>query len=137
MKKNWGLIPMIKSGRKVAESRWYKLRVAPWNRIEKGDTVYFKNSGESVTLKAKVSRVLQYVISNGSERLKIIKKHAKKDLGLDEIPEEIQNYISNKRYAIFVFIENPEEVEPFDIDKSGFGKQCAWVTVLDIEKIKK
>ncbi|MBU1110601.1 hypothetical protein KKB83_03215 [Patescibacteria group bacterium] len=33
MKKSWGLIPMIKSGKKKAESRWYKTRIAPWGRV--------------------------------------------------------------------------------------------------------
>jgi len=36
MKRSWGLIPKILSGEKTIESRWYKKRIPPWNRISKG-----------------------------------------------------------------------------------------------------
>lgn len=62
MRKSWGLLPKILSGEKTIESRWYMARYAPWNRIEKGDIVYFKNSGEPVTVKAEVSKVMQFVL---------------------------------------------------------------------------
>ena len=48
MNKSWGLIPKILSGSKTIESRWYKTKRTPWDKIAKGDTVYFKNSGEQV-----------------------------------------------------------------------------------------
>jgi ASC-1-like (ASCH) protein len=54
------LLGDIISGAKTIESRWYVNRIAPWDRIEKGDTVYFKESGFRVTARAKVSRIIQY-----------------------------------------------------------------------------
>jgi len=58
MKKSLGFLEKIISGNKTIESRWYKNRKTPWDRIQKWDIVYFKNSWERVNLKAKVSKVL-------------------------------------------------------------------------------
>lgn len=137
MKKSWGLIPKILDGTKIAESRWYKSKITPWDRIHPGDSIYFKDSGEPVTAKAKVSKVLQYEIKNNAHALEIMKKHAKKDLGLPTIPKEIKDYTRDKNYAIFIFLGSVEKIEPFVINKTGYGAMAAWITVDDINKIKR
>ncbi len=136
MKKSWGLIPKILDGTKTAESRWYKSKITPWDRIRPGDNIYFKDSGEPVTVKAGVSKVLQYEIRNNKHALEVMKKHAKKDLGLPTIPEEIKDYIRDKNYAIFIFLDSVEKIKPFAIDKTDYGLMSAWITVDDINKIK-
>jgi len=60
MRKSWGLIPKILSGQKKIESRWYINKCVPWNKINLGETVYFKNSGEPVSLAATVEKVLAF-----------------------------------------------------------------------------
>lgn len=135
MKKSWGLLPKIISGEKKVESRWYKSKIVPWDRIRKGDSLYFKDSGELVTLKSKVIKVIQYEARNNQHALEIFKKHAF-DLGLKNPPTEISQYIKNKKYAIFVFFDSVEKIKPFKIDKSGFGLMAAWITVGDIRTIK-
>lgn len=137
MKKSWGLIPKILNGTKVAESRWYKSRITPWNKIKKGHNLYFKNSGESVMVKAEVSKVMQYQVSNNRQALEIMKKHAQQDLGFKRIPAEILKYIQNKNYAIFIYFDSVKEIKPFNVDKTGFGSMAAWITVDNINKIKK
>ncbi len=136
MKKSWGLIPKILNKTKIAESRWYKVKIVPWNRIQKGDNLYFKNSGEPITVKVKVTKVIQYEVSNNKRALEIMKKHAEKDLGIKEIPFEILNYIKDKKYAIIVFFNKVKEIKPFNIDKIGFGAMVAWITINNINKIK-
>ena len=42
MKKSWGLTEKILTGAKKIESRWYKNKHTPWNRIKSGEIVYFK-----------------------------------------------------------------------------------------------
>ena len=59
MKKSWGLTQKILNGQKKIESRWYSVKYRPWDRIKEGETVYFKDSGEPVKLKAEVSKVMQ------------------------------------------------------------------------------
>lgn len=136
MKKSWKLIPRILEGTKIAESRWYKTRARPWDRIRPGDNLYFKDSGEPVTVKTRVTKVLQYEISNNDEALEIMKKHAEKDLGLEVVPKEISDYVADKRYAIFVFFDSVEKIKPFKIDKTGFGNMSAWIRVRDVDEIK-
>lgn len=135
MKKQWGLVPKILSGVKTVESRWYKTKVAPWNKIKEGDTIYFKDSGSPVTVKAKVTGVQEYVIESNSQALGIMKEHVVADLGTGEIPDSVKNYITDKRYAVFVFFNNVENITAFDIDKSGFGMQCAWICMDKVTKI--
>lgn len=136
MKKEWGLIPKILNGTKTVESRWYKSKSAPWNKIKKGDTVYFKDSGKPVTVRATVTGVQQYVTVSNSQALKIMKEHAVADLGTGKIPDSVKNYITNKKYAVFVFFSDVEKIPAFDIDKSGFGMQCAWLCVKNVQNIQ-
>lgn len=136
MKKSWGLLPKILTGEKTIESRWYKNKYSPWNKINKGDTVYFKNSGELVTVKAEVSKVLQYSDLKPEKVREILQKYGVKDgLGIDEIDKYFEMF-KEKNYCLLVFLENPEKIEPFRIDKSGFGAMSAWITIDNISKIK-
>src|SRR6266566_1121077 len=58
MQKSWGLTEKIVTGQKIIESRWFNVKYAPWERISAGDTIYFKNVGEPVTIQAEVEKVL-------------------------------------------------------------------------------
>lgn len=136
MKKEWGLTPKIAVGEKTVESRWYKSRINPWNRIKPGDSLYFKDSGAPVTIKATVTRVDQYEIKNNKHALEILSKYASEDLGTKTIAKSIKDYVLNKKYAVFIHFDNVQNVKPFDIDKKGFGLQCAWISVDSIESIK-
>jgi ASC-1-like (ASCH) protein len=136
MKKEWGLIPKILNGQKTIESRWYKTKIAPWDKIHKGDLIYFKDSGSPVTARAKVTTVAQYTINDNDEALEIMIKNAEADLGTRTIPSSVKDYIMNKNYAIFVSFDSVEPIKPFDINKEGFGMQCAWISVENIESVK-
>jgi len=39
--------------------------------------------------------------------------------------------------ASYVFLKNPREIRPFKINKAGFGMMSAWLTVGDINQIKR
>jgi len=137
MKKFWGLTEKILSGEKKIESRWYKTKRAPWNKIKKGDTVYFKNSGEPVTIKTKVSKVVQFSWLTPQKVKMILNKYGRAD-GIEQskVPEFFKRF-KNKKYCILVFIKNPVKIKPFDINKKGLGIMSAWLTVSSIAKIKK
>lgn len=136
MQKSWGLIPKILSGEKTIESRWYKTKRTPWDKIKKGDTVYFKNSGEPVSIKAKVTEINQFEIENNKEAFEIMSRFKRQDLGTNSISQEIKNYISDKNYAIFVWFDKVQKIKPFNIDKSGFGAMSAWINVRSINQVK-
>lgn len=135
MKKSWGLTEKILNGEKKIESRWYITKRAPWDNIKKGETVYFKDSGCPVSLKAKVSKVLQFSDLNPSKVKTILNKYGKQD-GIEKEMDYFLNRFKNKKYCILIFIESPKKVKPFSIDKSGFGNMSAWISVRNINKLK-
>ena len=135
MKKSWGLIPKILNGEKTIESRWYVNRICPWDQINAGDTVYFKDSGEPVTAKANVSKVLQFKNLSPRSVKNILKTHGK-GIGMEPSEKNIQECAA-KNYCILVFLEDAHKIEPFAIDKTGYGLMSAWITVDDINKIKR
>ena len=137
MKKSWGLTQKILTGQKKIESRWYDTKRSPWDKIRAGDAVYFKDSGEPVSVKAEVEKVIQLSNLNPALVKEILLKYGKNNgLGVDGIPGFFE-IVKNKKCCILVFLENPQRIEPFDIDKSGFGMMCAWISVDNINNIKK
>ncbi len=137
MRKSWGLTKKILGGQKKIESRWYMNKCRPWGSISKDDIIYFKDSGEPVTIKAKVSKVLQFDSLDETKVKNILKTYGSDD-GIE--PNEINKYFDlfkNKKYCLLIFLKQVESVAPFDIYKTGFGSMSAWITVDQIENIKK
>ncbi len=137
MRKSWGLTEKIRNGDKTIESRWYLNRSLPWNNIEKGETIYFKDSGEPISLRANVREVKQFENLNPEIVREILHKYGKADgLDIGEL-DRFYELFKNKKYCLLIFLENVQNIESFDIDKQGFGMMSAWLTLSDIEKIKK
>lgn len=136
MRKSWGLLPKILTGEKKIESRWYKSRYQPWDRIKEGETVYFKDSGEPVSIKTEVDKVLQFSNLTSEKVKEILNKYGKIDgLGIDDIPKFFEMF-KDKKYCILVFLKNPQRINTFDINKSGFGSMCSWISTKDVNKIR-
>ncbi len=136
LKRSFGFKDKILSGEKTVESRWYFQRRAPWNGIHAGDMVYFKNSGEAVTLCADVKKVMQFSDLSPVQVKKIVQRYGV-GIGLDR--SEQAQFIKDrakKKYCILIFLKNPQRIKPFMIDKSGFGSMAAWISVPKINKIK-
>lgn len=135
MKKSWGLTEKILTGNKIIESRWYLNKSRPWNQIEQGDVVYFKNSGEPVTLKASVEKVLQLDQLNQQKVKEILEKYGEQDgIGKSDLPKYFEMF-KNKKYCLLIFLKNVQPIKPFDIDKTGFGAMSAWITTNNINNI--
>lgn len=133
MNKRWKLIPKILDGSKTIESRWYVNRIKPWNSINVGDRVFFKNAGESITASAVVSKVLQFDHLDRNIFFEIMNKYAD---GIQLLSREYDEYYQSKNYCILIFLENVKSVKPFNISKDGFGNACAWMCVDNIDSIK-
>ncbi len=132
------LLGDILSEKKTIESRWYVNKISPWNKIEKNDLVYFKESGHSVTAVATVSKVIQY--KNLDKKLinQIIKVYGKQ-IAPYTSKGDFQSWAEKedkKRYCILIFLKNVKEIEPFDVDKKGYGIFSAWLVVGDINSVK-
>jgi ASC-1-like (ASCH) protein len=117
----------ILTGEKTIESRWYKSKRPPWVRISTGDTVYFKNSGDLVRIRAEVKNVVEITDLTPDKVKAVLVKYGKKD-GIEKDDARTFYYrFKNKRYCILVFLKNAAEVKPFQIDKRGFGVMSAWI----------
>ena len=137
MKKSWGLTEKILNGRKKIELRWYLSKRSPWDCISEGETVYFKDSGEPVTIKAEVSKVMQFANLTPAKVGEILNKYGE-EVGLEQNKISVFSKLFNdKKYCILVFLKNPTSITPFEIDKTGFGLMSAWITIDDISKICK
>lgn len=126
------LLSKIISGEKTIESRWYKFKKTPYKNISVNDVVYFKESGEPVTVKAKVSKVLFFDNLNEEKVKEILKMYGER-IG---VPMSYSEQIIGKKYCTLVFIDEAQLVEPFKIDKTGYGLMAAWITLDNINSIK-
>ncbi len=137
MKKSLKLKDKIASGEKTAESRWYSHRRTPWGIISAGDTVYFKNSGEPITLAAEAHHIMQFENLTPQKAKNIFRKYGAQ-LGLSgKKGKEFKKSVQNKKYCILIFLKNPKQIKAFGIDKRGFGSMAAWMTLPNIRAIKK
>lgn len=130
------LLAKILSGEKTIESRWYVSKTAPWDRIRAGEIVYFKESGDSVSIKAEVAKVLQFYLPD-TDVSKLLGDYGK-DIAIpkNEFAWWVE-WCKQRKYCILIFLKNVEQIEPFDIDKSGFGLMSAWICVGDVKSIRK
>jgi len=136
MRKSWGLTDKILDGRKKIESRWYSVKYKPWDGIKEGETVYFKNAGEPVRIKAEVGKVTQFADLTPKRVREILDEYGKDDgIEPEKIPEFFERF-KDKKYCMLIFLKNPVVIEPFEIDKTGFGAMSAWITVDSISKIR-
>lgn len=133
MNRSWKLIPKILSGEKTIESRWYKIRRAPWDKIKKGDTIFFKNAGEPIIAQAIVGGVMQFEIKSLANIDGIIQKYGKEICLVNKNP---RTWGALPKYCILIRLRDPKAVaRPFHINKKGFGAGVAWLTLDDISKI--
>lgn len=137
MRKSWGLTGKILSGRKKIESRWYKNKYAPWDKIAPGETIYFKDSGEPVRIKAKVGKVVQISELTPKKVRRILEEYGEDDgIGKPELDGYFQMF-KDKNYCMLIYLKNPQSVAPFKISKTGYGAMASWITLLSIDSIKK
>ncbi|MBS3171686.1 hypothetical protein J4449_03685 [Candidatus Woesearchaeota archaeon] len=136
MRKTWNLIPKILSCVKTIESRWYKTKYPPWNKIQKNEKIYFKDSGSPVSIKAEVEKVLQFENLIAEKVKEILNNYGQNDGIEDNELEKYFDLFKNKKYCLLIFLRNPEKINPFNISKKGFGLMASWIYIEDINKIK-
>lgn len=136
MRKSWKLTEKVLTGEKKIESRWYKVKYDPWDKIKSGEVVYFKNSGEPVTIKAEVDKVIQFSNLTPEKVRDILNQYGDDDgIEKERIPEFFELF-KDKKYCILIFLKNPQRIEPFEVDKKGFGIMSSWITVDKISSVR-
>jgi len=136
LKKSWGFLEKVLSGKKTIESRWYKIKKSPWGLIKKEDIIYFKNSGESVLAKAKVKKVLQFSDLNPKKIKEILTRYGR-NIGIEknDMPK-FYKILAHKKYCILIFLKNHQKIKPFQINKKGFGAMASWIVIENVNNIK-
>lgn len=136
MRKSWDLTNKILTGEKTIESRWYKTKYPPYNKIKIGDIIYFKDSGEPVRIKAEVSDVKQFSILTPIKVREILNEYGERDGIEKQRLDEFFNIFKDKKYCILIFLRNPVSIEPFNVNKKGYGSMASWICINNIDDIK-
>lgn len=136
MRKSWKLTGKILTGQKKIESRWYHNRYPPWNKIKAGDNVYFKDSGEPITIVSEVEKVLQFSDLDKDKVREIIDEYGGEDGIAMEDKEKFFERFKDKKYCILVFLANSKRIKPFEINKNGYGMLAAWIVIDNVNKLK-
>ncbi len=128
-----GLLDLIARGTKNIESRWSKKPIRPYEDVEAGERIYFKE-GRRVQLVADIRSVQYFEHLTPNQLQKIMEIYAPR-IGLPA--EQLVGAYSNRPYGTLVFLDNPRPIVAFEIDKNGFGSGTAWLTVESVEKLKR
>ena len=123
----------ILTGSKTMIIRGATGRKMPYGRVETGDILYFINNNAEGVIRAKATVKSVFnsekmteeesgnLIEVNQDRLKLTEKQLSK--------------WSGKRYIVLIEIENIEEIENFEIDKSGYSNMDDWLLVEDINNV--
>jgi ASC-1-like (ASCH) protein len=137
MRPDWGFIEKILTGQKSIESRWYKRKYPPWERIQAGERVYFKNAGAPVIAQAEVEKVLYFSDLTPQSVQKILSTYGEEDgITAEHLPAFYERF-KDKNYCMLIYLKNARRIPPFEIDKRGFGSQAAWLCVESTANITK
>lgn len=130
IKKGW--LEKILSGEKTIESRWYKHKKVPFMAINEGDTIYFKETGKEVSVKSGVRNVIFFDNLDKEKIKEIVQKYGKQICVNNNYLVELMN----KRYCTLILLKEVQKIEPFSINKKGYGNMCAWISVDNINKLR-
>ena len=128
LQKQW--LPLILKGEKTIESRWYKTKRIPYGKIKVNDTIFFKETGKPVTVKAIVEKVKFFDLKH-IKLAEIIEKYADKICLQERNPEAYKGL----NYCTLIWLKEVKQIKPFNINKTGYGNMAAWITLEDINQI--
>lgn len=112
---------MVLSGEKTIESRWSMHKVAPYNKVSKGETILIKETGKDVTATARVREVRYYELTPA--KVDEIRQQYGRQIGTDKF-EDWESTLQ-KKYCTLIWLEDVHKVEPMKVPRSnGAGWIC-------------
>jgi hypothetical protein len=109
-------------------------RKMPYGRVCPDDVLYFLvNNGEGqVRARAHVKSVLNSDALSNEESVGLIAEHQAQ---LQLTDKQLKRW-NGKRYLVLIEVDQVEEVETFQVDKSGYSNMDDWLPVGDINAVK-
>lgn len=139
MNSKWWFLKKILTWEKIIESRWYKTNRKELNIIKKWDNVFFKDSWKPITLKTKAKEIKVFKDLNENNIKNILDQYWKDIWITNEIKDNFYENVKDSKYCLLIFLEKEKEIleKPFHINKKWFWNMTAFISIEDIEKIKK
>lgn len=109
-------------------------RKMPYGRVNKNDILYFLINNAEGLVKAKgiVSSVHNSDKMTKEDSIELVRKNQSK---LKLTDKQFQRW-AGKRYLVLIEVDQIEEIDPFQIDKSAYGNMDDWLPVEKIDKVK-
>lgn len=120
---------LVAGGFKTIETRFSKNRSLPFDRVEAGDTVYFKDFGGPVTTRCRVRRV-EFYQDLEPDDIEGLRRLYGREICADEA---FWKNISGRRYASVIFLNDAEPLTPYWPTRVPFNRN-AWVVLDTPEK---
>lgn len=122
------------AGEKTMIVRGAAGRKLPYGRVNHGDILYFLNNDSKglVQACAKVSKILNSEPLTPEASQKLLASHQ----SALKLTKKQQQRWSGKRYLVLITVEAIRKLEPFRIDRSGYGNMDDWLPVGDINSIR-
>ena len=127
-------LDLLFSGKKSMIIRGATGRKMPYGRVNQGDTLYFINNNSEgvIQARAKVERVLNSDKMTEEESARLIDRHQ----NMLQLSKKQYDRWAGKRYLVLIEVKEVEKVEPFRIDKRGYGNMDDWLPVEQIKKVR-
>ena len=110
-------------------------RKMPHGRVNVGDKLYFiNNNGEGII---KASSIVDSVYNSEKMSKEESTNLVHENQDKLQLTEQQFKRWAGKRYIVLISVENVESLDPFEIDKSDYGNMDDWLSVEDIENVKK
>lgn len=108
-------------------------RKLPYGRVQPGDRLYFiqNNADGMVRASALVDKVVNSEKLTEEQSGNLLVTNQSK---LNLTPEQIKRW-SGKRYIVLIELKEVQSIEPFVIDRSGYGNMDDWLLVVAIENV--
>ena len=106
---------MVLNGEKTIESRWSMNKIAPYKKVQVGDEILLKLTGQPVTATAKVKDVKYYELT--LEIVEDIRIKYGKQIGTDKF--EDWKATLQKKYCTLISLEEVKTIEPIEVPRSN------------------
>lgn len=115
---------MVLNGEKTIESRWSMNKIAPYNKVNIGDEILLKLTGQPATATAKVKDVKFYELT--PEIVEDIRIKYGKQIGTDKF-EDWETTLQ-KKYCTLIWLADVKTIKPFEVPRSN---GAGWILLKD------